>query len=114
MTVFLLFPCTQVAITGCPQAQERHVERMVLFARDCLAKTNVLVAELSETLGEDTNNLEFRIGIHSGPVTGGTLHWMIPSRFLSGDVLILTEPIAHLLCSSRRAPWRKGAISIVW
>lgn len=43
------------------------------FAHECLAKVNQLVAELAETLGEDTRDLQLRVGIHSGSVTGGVL-----------------------------------------
>jgi len=38
-----------------------------------MLEMNQLVRELSGALGEDTKNLEMRVGIHSGPVTAGVL-----------------------------------------
>lgn len=44
---------------------------MCRFARDCHAKMKVLTRKLEVVLGPDTADLAFRIGLHSGPVTGG-------------------------------------------
>lgn len=38
-----------------------------------MAKMSELVHELADTLGEDTASLEFRVGLHSGPVVAGVL-----------------------------------------
>jgi hypothetical protein len=46
---------------------------MVRFARECHLKMGSLSRELEIALGPDTADLAFRIGIHSGPVTGGVL-----------------------------------------
>jgi class 3 adenylate cyclase len=62
-----------VAVTGLPKAQSDHAVRMVKFARSCLTKMNQIVQDLKETLGQDTAELEIRIGLHSGPVTAGVL-----------------------------------------
>ena len=48
-----------------------HAIIMVKFALACLSKLNTLTASLSESLGSDTNDLEMRIGLHSGSVTAG-------------------------------------------
>jgi hypothetical protein len=62
-----------VAATGLPNPQNDHHLRMVRFARRVLDKFIVLTREMQATLGPDTANLGFRIGLHSGPVTAGVL-----------------------------------------
>jgi class 3 adenylate cyclase len=46
---------------------------MARFARDIHAKMQVLTKELEIALGPDTADLAFRIGVHSGSITGGVL-----------------------------------------
>lgn len=75
----------QVAVAGLPNPQEDHAVRMVKFAEDCMAKMSLLVRELSETLGEDTADLQLRIGLHSGPVTAGVLRGQRCRFQLFGD-----------------------------
>ena len=60
-------------MTGIPNPQEDHAVIMVKFARDCMYKFNQVKHELADSLGEDTSELEMRIGLHSGPTTGGVL-----------------------------------------
>jgi hypothetical protein len=62
-----------VAVCGVPMAQKDHAVIMARFARDIHAKMQVLTRELEVALGPDTADLAFRIGLHSGPVTGGVL-----------------------------------------
>ena len=78
-------PDCYVAITGCPEPQKDHATTMVRFARDCMVRMNELVTELSETLGEDTAKLGFRVGLHSGPVTAGVLRGQKARFQLFGD-----------------------------
>ncbi|CAJ1951432.1 unnamed protein product [Cylindrotheca closterium] len=76
-----------VAVTGLPNPQERHAEIMVKFSVDCLAKMRNVILSLVDSLGEDTENLSMRVGLHSGPVTGGVLRGQ-KSRFqLFGDTV---------------------------
>ena len=46
---------------------------MARFARDIHSTMNMLTQKLEVALGPDTTDLAFRIGLHSGPVTGGVL-----------------------------------------
>ena len=48
-------------------------ELQVKFARRTLEKVSVITQELEVSLGPDTANLGFRIGLNSGPVTAGVL-----------------------------------------
>jgi class 3 adenylate cyclase len=74
-----------VAVTGLPDPQEDHALIMAKFARDCIVKMGQLTTELAGVLGADTATLRIRVGMHSGPVTGGVLRGQ-KSRFqLFGD-----------------------------
>ena len=76
-----------LAITGVPKPQPDHAIRMVKFARDCMHKVHDLVGYLAESLGDDTRDLSFRVGLHSGSVTAGVLRGD-KSRFqLFGDTV---------------------------
>ena len=46
---------------------------MAKFASDCMGKMLTLTKQLDVIYGPDTGDLNLRIGIHSGPVTGGFL-----------------------------------------
>jgi hypothetical protein len=59
-----------VAVAGLPVVQEDHALRVAIFARDCLHCMGDLMRVLEISLGPDTTNLELRVGIHSGQVTG--------------------------------------------
>ncbi|MEM7034279.1 MAG: adenylate/guanylate cyclase domain-containing protein, partial [Chloroflexota bacterium] len=66
--------------------QEHHVV-MSRFAWKCKQKMEELVEGLWPSLGDDTKDLGFRIGLHSGPVTAGVLRG-IKGRFqLFGDAM---------------------------
>jgi class 3 adenylate cyclase len=76
-----------VAATGLPTPQDDHAVIMVRFADDCMRRMRQLTAELTSSLGDDTAQLDMRIGLHSGPVTGGVLRGQ-KSRFqLFGDTM---------------------------
>ncbi|CAB9505094.1 Receptor-type guanylate cyclase gcy [Seminavis robusta] len=76
-----------VACTGLPEAQPNHAVIMVKFARDCYSKMSFLLPMLAEKLGPEAATLSFRVGLHSGPVTGGVLRGQ-KSRFqLFGDTI---------------------------
>ena len=76
-----------MAVTGVPEEQVDHAPRMVKFARNIMLKMRVLKMQLAEKLGDDTIELELRIGLHSGSVTAGVLRGK-KSRFqLFGDTV---------------------------
>ena len=76
-----------VAVSGLPTPCNDHAVKMVRFARDCLSKMRSLSNKLEVMLGPDTSELGIRIGLHSGPVTGGVLRGQ-RSRFqLFGDTV---------------------------
>lgn len=62
-----------MACTGLPKPQPDHAVRMCKFARGCQTRLGALLDKLSEALGDDTKELQMRIGLHSGPVTAGVL-----------------------------------------
>jgi class 3 adenylate cyclase len=72
-STFHLRPHSYVAVTGIPEPQKFHAEIMVKFARDAMLKFSQVVNDLAPSLGDDTAKLEMRIGLHSGPTTGGVL-----------------------------------------
>ena len=57
------------------------------FSTDCLVKMRNVVASLVDVLGEDTANLAMRVGLHSGPVTGGVLRGERARFQLFGDTV---------------------------
>lgn len=71
---FDLIPAFYCSPTGVPDAQDDHAPRMAKFASSCQAKMALLVANvLTDKLGADTAELALRVGIDSGPITGGIL-----------------------------------------
>ena len=65
---------SDVAVTGVPEPQEQHAVIMCKFVRDAMQRMQDLIrGKLVQELGEDTADLAFRLGIHSGSITGGVL-----------------------------------------
>ena len=58
------------------------------FAIDIRKRMNRLTKSLEVTLGPDTADLGLRIGLHSGPVTGGVLRGARARFQLFGDVSV--------------------------
>jgi class 3 adenylate cyclase len=59
--------------TGLPNPQPDHAVIMAKFAQDCMNKLDRVVERLSTSLGEGTDELALRTGMHSGEVTAGVL-----------------------------------------
>jgi class 3 adenylate cyclase len=111
-----------VAVTGLPEYRKDHAVVMARFARDILNKMDKLTKVLELSLGPGTGELKLRIGMHSGPVTGGVLRGE-RSRFqLFGDTMNttariestgergrihLSEETADLLKQAGKASWLK-------
>jgi len=76
-----------VAVCGLPEPREDHAVAMTRFARDCQLKMASLSRQLEIALGPDTADLSFRIGMHSGPVTGGVLRGQNARFQLFGDTM---------------------------
>ena len=66
---------------------------MVRFATDCMNKMLALAKHLDIIYGPDTSDLSLRIGIHSGPVTGGFLKGKGARFQLFGDTMNTTSRI---------------------
>ena len=60
---------------------------MAKFGRDCMLKMNEILRRVSDRLGPDTCNLQFRVGLHSGSVTGGILRGQKARFQLFGDAV---------------------------
>lgn len=61
-----------VAVAGVPHERKDHAVVMARFATECLRSFQKTVVRLERSLG-DTSALGVRIGLHSGPITGGVL-----------------------------------------
>ena len=82
-----------VAVTGLPEPRKDHAVIMARFAREIMKKMDIVTKVLELTLGPGTGDLKLRIGMHSGPVTGGVLRGE-RSRFqLFGDTMNTTARI---------------------
>ena len=66
--------------TTVPEPNSAHAVVMVKFASDCMIKMSQIVRKVSDKLGPETADLQFRVGCHSGPVTAGVLRGQ-KSRF---------------------------------
>jgi Adenylate and Guanylate cyclase catalytic domain len=83
----ILFHSSYMAVTGLPQPRNDHAVVMARFAKDILKRMRPICKRLTIRLGPDTCELNIRIGMHSGPVTGGLLRGE-RSRFqLFGDTV---------------------------
>jgi class 3 adenylate cyclase len=76
-----------VAVCGISEARDDHAVAMAKFARECLSKMRNLTKMLEVKLGPDTSSLSFRVGLHSGPVTGGVLRGDNARFQLFGDTV---------------------------
>jgi class 3 adenylate cyclase len=74
-----------VAAAGVPHCRKDHAIVMARFACDCRSKVQQLIPELQATLGPGTEELMFRIGLHSGPITGGVIRGQNARFQLFGD-----------------------------
>jgi class 3 adenylate cyclase len=76
-----------VAVSGLPDPRPDHAVVLCRFASDIMREMNRLASKLETTLGPDTGDLSLRIGLHSGPVTGGVLRGERARFQLFGDTM---------------------------
>jgi class 3 adenylate cyclase len=76
-----------VAACGVPTVKKDHALIMTRFARDIHFKMQTLTQELEVALGPDIADLAFRIGLHSGPITGEVLRGDNARFQLFGDAM---------------------------
>jgi class 3 adenylate cyclase len=74
-----------VAVCGLPTPRKEHAVVMARFASDCQLRSRLIFRKLEVQLGPDTADLTFRIGLHSGAVTGGVLRGENARYQLFGD-----------------------------
>ena len=102
-----------VAATGIPEPQKEHAIIMGKFARDCQNCMHQLTSSLEDLLGAEVLALSFRVGMHSGPITGGVLRgqkarfqvWLKGRRLSWLSSLHFRSLINFTSCSSA-ALWR--------
>jgi class 3 adenylate cyclase len=108
-----------VAVAGLPDPRPDHAVVMACFARDCMLRFANIAAELEPTLG-GTSDLGLRIGLHSGPITGGVLRGDRRRFQLFGDTINtaarmesnsfkgrvqVSETTAQLLMQAKKQRW---------
>jgi hypothetical protein len=82
-------------------AQKDHAVIMARFSRDILSTMHVITQELEVSLGPDTADLAFRVGLHSGPITGGVLRGDNARFQLFGDSMNTASRIESTGASNR-------------
>ena len=91
-----------VAVAGVPEARPDHGVVMARFARECMMRFQSMVQhELQVRFGPGTSKLGMRIGLNSGPITGGILRGE-RSRFqLFGDTINTAARMESNSCKGR-------------
>ena len=51
----------------------QHAVAMAQFAHECMVDMKRITRQLEKSLGAGTNDLDLRVGLHSGPVIAGVL-----------------------------------------
>lgn len=105
-----------VAVCGLPEPRKDHATVMARFATDCMVLVGKKLAYLQTTLGGDTINLGFRVGLHSGAVTVGYAYLLLPVALHQMWVPIggLTYCCFFVMMSGWRFERRSRSIPIVW
>jgi class 3 adenylate cyclase len=90
-----------VAASGLPTPRKDHAVIMARFARDMHVKAHQVLQKLAITLGPDTANLCFRVGLHSGAVMGGVLRGDNARFQLFGDAMNTAARMEHTGLANR-------------
>jgi class 3 adenylate cyclase len=72
-------------VTGLPDPQPDHAITMAKFAMECRSRMREVTKKLVRTLGPETEDLQMRFGLNSGPVTAGVLGGTAARFQLFGD-----------------------------
>jgi class 3 adenylate cyclase len=90
-----------VAVAGVPEPRPDHGVVMARFARECMMRFQSIVQQLEVRFGPGTSELGMRIGLNSGPITGGVLRGE-RSRFqLFGDTINTAARMESNSCKGR-------------
>ena len=90
-----------VAVAGVPEPRPDHGVVMARFARECMMRFQSIVPQLEVRFGFGTSELGMRIGLNSGPITGGVLRGE-RSRFqLFGDTINTAARMESNSCKGR-------------
>ncbi|CAB9523113.1 Receptor-type guanylate cyclase gcy [Seminavis robusta] len=76
-----------VAVCGLPEPCKNHAVVMARFAHECACISKSVLRGLEAELGPETSTLDFRVGLHSGAVTGGVLRGQRARFQLFGDTV---------------------------
>ncbi|CAJ1957666.1 unnamed protein product [Cylindrotheca closterium] len=109
-----------VAASGLPEARADHAIVMARFGSECLKTMESITKQLEMKFGPGTGDLTLRIGMHSGPVTGGFMRGKKGTFQLFGDTVTtaglihtcgqsnrihMSESMAHLLIDGGKRKW---------
>ena len=86
-----------MCVTGVPVPRKDHALAMARFSRDAMYAFSQVIHDLEEVLGEGTNKLSLRVGIHSGDVTAGVIRGSNARFQLFGDVCTVNHGVVDLL-----------------
>lgn len=100
---------TYVAVCGLPKPRDDHAVVMAKFAVECMKTLLHLTRSLEVTLGPDTADLSLRIGLHSGPVTGGVLRGERARFQLFGETAAISSQMESTGSSGRIQVTRETA-----
>eukprot|EP00934_Nitzschia_sp_Nitz4_P001546 Nitzschia sp. Nitz4//scaffold248_size28759//20159//24979//NITZ4_008111-RA/size28759-snap-gene-0.11-mRNA-1//-1//CDS//3329543998//1546//frame0 len=90
-----------VAAAGVPDERLDHAVAATDFACECLCTTEELFKSLEVEFGPDTGDLALRVGIHSGPVTGGVIAGKQRNFQLFGDTMSTARLLRETGASNR-------------
>jgi class 3 adenylate cyclase len=74
-----------VAVAGLPDPVPNHAVIVARFAIECVELAKLMMTQLVTRLGPDTNDLQLRVGLNSGPTTAGVLRGEKARFQLFGD-----------------------------
>ena len=101
-------------VAGMPEPLPDHSIIMARFASDMRQVLKDVTTELASTMGASIKKLQFRIGIHSGPVFGGVIRGQKVRFHLVGEVVDMAMRLERsgkrnrIHCSKATAAWLRA------